>query len=267
MKRSLRPIRTVSKLPRKVHQHLNSYALAAGAAGVSLLALTAPADAEIVYTPAHITVGRGGSGAIDLNNDGHVDFTIVERSEVFTFSSVQILSVQPAKGNEVECPICSFTQPVAAALHAGSRIGGGGGRIYFASSAFSMANRLATQKGEILYGGSWNKVSDRYLGLKFHLNDGAHFGWARLNVEFHGGDHPTWRAQITGYAYETTPNTPIDAGQIQENSDATTQQGNSATVGKSARPSTLPPLAPADGLSLGSLALGSDGIRLWRREE
>jgi hypothetical protein len=169
---------------------LNAYALAAG---VSLLFPPQASQAEIVYTPVHATVGRNGSYGIDLNHDGRVDFTIVERSELFTFSSLQLLSVQPATGNEIECPVCIFTQPVASALRAGSRIGGGDGRRYFANSARSMAGKLATQGGEVLYDGLWNNVRDRYLGLKFHLDDGAHFGWARLNVQFSPKQN-TWRA-------------------------------------------------------------------------
>ncbi len=39
-----------SDLSPSVHQRLNTYAFAAGAAGVSLLALAPPAAAKIVYT-------------------------------------------------------------------------------------------------------------------------------------------------------------------------------------------------------------------------
>ena len=54
----------VMKRPRKpaslslsVHHRLNMYALAASAAGVSLLALAPPSEAEIVYTKAHVVLG------------------------------------------------------------------------------------------------------------------------------------------------------------------------------------------------------------------
>jgi hypothetical protein len=45
--------RKTTNLPESLHQQLNMYALAAGAAGVGVLALAQPADAKIVYTPAH----------------------------------------------------------------------------------------------------------------------------------------------------------------------------------------------------------------------
>jgi hypothetical protein len=41
------------KLADSVHQQLNMYALAAGAAGVGALAFAEPVEARIVYTPAH----------------------------------------------------------------------------------------------------------------------------------------------------------------------------------------------------------------------
>jgi hypothetical protein len=52
MKRSSRPLKT-AELPRSLHQQLNSYALAASAAGVGVLVLAQPAEAKIIYTKAH----------------------------------------------------------------------------------------------------------------------------------------------------------------------------------------------------------------------
>src|SRR5208337_3467742 len=77
-----RPARVPSKLSESVHHQLNAYALAAGAAGVSLLALADPAQAKIVYTPGDVTFGgtpplyEAGRGSyyLDLNHDGFPDF-------------------------------------------------------------------------------------------------------------------------------------------------------------------------------------------------
>jgi len=51
MKRSPRTTRTPSNLSQLTHKRLNIYALAASAAGVGMLALAQPADANIVYIP------------------------------------------------------------------------------------------------------------------------------------------------------------------------------------------------------------------------
>jgi hypothetical protein len=57
MQRSSRP-RATAELSRSLHQQLNTYALAAGAAGVGLLALAPPAEAKIIYTPAHRVISQ-----------------------------------------------------------------------------------------------------------------------------------------------------------------------------------------------------------------
>src|SRR5215469_18415322 len=55
---------------------LSSYALAATAAGVTLLGAS-PIEAEVIYTPTNITIARG-SIPIDLNGDGINDFVVVD---------------------------------------------------------------------------------------------------------------------------------------------------------------------------------------------
>jgi len=55
MKGTPRP-RTISSLSGSLQKRLNTYAIAAGAAGVGILALGARSSAEIVYTPANVTI-------------------------------------------------------------------------------------------------------------------------------------------------------------------------------------------------------------------
>ena len=66
-------------LPRKpvvlsesTQRRLGMYALSATATGVGILAMAQPADAKIIYTPAHTKVVP--ALPIDLNHDGIVDF-------------------------------------------------------------------------------------------------------------------------------------------------------------------------------------------------
>jgi len=67
-----------------LHGQLTAYALAAGTAGVSVLALSVPAHAEIVYTSVHQSIGRNGTLLLDINHDGIIDFTL---REAFVFSN------------------------------------------------------------------------------------------------------------------------------------------------------------------------------------
>jgi hypothetical protein len=77
MKRVSGPRKTV-KLSESINEQLSMYALAASAAGVSLLALPQQADAKIIYTPAHEVISAKGPHTLnlDLNHDGIVDFQV-----------------------------------------------------------------------------------------------------------------------------------------------------------------------------------------------
>jgi hypothetical protein len=220
---------------------------------VSLLAPAQPSEAEIVYTPAHGLVTRHGSYALDLNNDGVVDFTIVDIDHHFdSGGSLQSLAALPAaKDDGVLCGRCASRFAYAEALVQGDAIGKG---FSFMSKQAPMANAALVSSG----GGQYSyfslpfaNVNHRYLGLKLQLPDGVHFGWARLNVQFvyDSFETRTWVARITGYAYETIPGIEIKAGQIGDEEAA-----------------VLPDSVGKGRLTLGALALGSIGIPIWRRE-
>src|SRR5215471_11633401 len=81
MKRSSQP-RVAAELSKSLNHQLNTYALAASAAGVGLLPLVSPAEAKIVYTPAHVKVFWGVQPVpMDLNHDGIVDFYLTASLE------------------------------------------------------------------------------------------------------------------------------------------------------------------------------------------
>lgn len=65
MKRSPRP-RKLTDLPDSITWQLNMYALAASAAGVSLLSVAKPVDAEIVYTPSHTKIPVDNNASVLL---------------------------------------------------------------------------------------------------------------------------------------------------------------------------------------------------------
>jgi hypothetical protein len=79
MKRLSGPRKT-SNLSQSIHQQLNMYAIAAGAAGVGLLALAQPAQAKIVYTAANTKLPINAPFYLDLNHDGIKDFKLYLRS-------------------------------------------------------------------------------------------------------------------------------------------------------------------------------------------
>ncbi len=246
--------RTTSTLSTSMQKRLNTYAVAAGAAGVSMIALAQPSAAEIVYTPANQTVGRHGSYTLDLNNDGTPDYIIAEVPTADPpFGSSQVLYVLAAAGNLVNRPskFCS-ANAYAAALTPGIQIGYTGRRGWMGREV-PMAFESLNSFGGAFYTESWANKGDGYLGLRFQVNGETHFGWARLSVSFSGGPPPqrTWEAHLTGYAYETVPvQALIRAGQLKGSQD---DEAEASPKGISRQ--------------LGAIALGSSGMALWRRED
>jgi hypothetical protein len=92
--------------------------------------------------------------------------------------------------------------------------------------------------------GPWLDVTNRYLGLKFLIHGQVHFGWARVT-----STDRLRHIVLTGFAYETTPNKGLRAGQ-------TSEADNSAAA------SDLSP----KGASLGLLARGADALEIWRKQ-
>jgi hypothetical protein len=235
---------TISNLSPSIEQRLNSYALAASAAGVSTLVLALPAQAKIIYTPVHHVIKQGHTYKLDLNHDGIADFTLNDTYKATSSGFYATLSAVPAVGNGLE----GWTGggPWVFALKSGTAIGP---RHYFPGKVLAAAASLA---GSITYEGSWVNVNHRYAGLKLKVKGKTHYGWARFNVQVTNQSFIT--ATLTGFAYETVPGKPIRAGQ-------TKSAGQTAIEPTSRR--TLGPKSP----SLGLLATGASGFSFWRKRE
>jgi hypothetical protein len=252
-----RPSRTPSDLPHSIHQRLNMYALAATAGGVGMLAGTQASEAKIVYTPAHVVIGRDHKVALDLNHDGKNDFSFQET--FITTTSVGeahslILSVLPSrKTNEIW-----GMGHHASALLAGIRVGPKG-RFSYAKKTMAVDIYQDGTGGSGTCGGLWNNVKHRYLGFKFSIKGTTHFGWARLNVAcITTFNKHQITGVLTGYAYETVPNKPIITGKTKGPDEI----GNVDQAIPATRAVATP--EPA---ALGLLAMGAGGLPLWRREE
>jgi hypothetical protein len=216
------------------HRCLNAYALTAGAAGVSLLALAEPSAGEIIYTRTHHVIANGGSYSLDLNHDGVNDLTI--ENKYFHYCTHTDT-------------FCKTSETLAA------KLAGTNKAVYDVYGAVAMKPRMRIGHGNAFRGGvermvyctvqlsypigSWINVNNRYLGIKFKIKGKTHYGWARLSVQV---QLPlTITATLTGYAYETIPNRPIIAGKTKGPDVITVQPG-----------------------SLGHLAAGAWATPAWR---
>jgi hypothetical protein len=250
--------RKPARLSQPLNRGLSTYALAAGAFGVSVLALAPPADAEIVYTQIHQAIGRSQNYAIDLNHDGITDFTIENLALVGGTSgySARRVEVLPAAGNAVDVNPQTYRDYLAAALSPGAQIGPSQ-PVKFRPEI--MAQVFKVYGETYYYFGSWLNVSNRYLGLRFKIDDEWHYGWARLTVQ--SNLRLRIVAVLTGYAYETEANTSITAG------DAGSANGEEANSGSLREMFSAPTQEAGPLPTLGTLALGASGLTIWRRSE
>jgi hypothetical protein len=244
MKPSPRPHKPASNLSQSSHHRLNAYTLAAGAAGVGMLAFAVPANAEIIYTHTIRTIKTHDILHLDLNHDHITDFLI--SNHAFCTSDVcgrTLRALPVAHGNRVQGAKGIGGPFYAYALKGGARIGS---RQPFSGKLMAASG---TEYGNV---GQFFNVSDRYLGLKFVINGRFHYGWAQFSVIVGGN---TITAALTGYAYETIPNKPIIAGRKMEADDSVSASVTNS-IPDTPRPETL-----------GMLALGAQGLPLWRRKE
>jgi hypothetical protein len=194
MKPSSNQPRRPSKLSDSLHRQLNSYALAASAAGVGALALGHPAEAKIIYTPTNVNVTNGLG--LDLNNDGIKDFVFATS----TSNPTSWVHVRPAYSKNLIWGTGGRGRSFgsASALPAGAVI-----RAGEALQVFNTQMCVAVRGKPV--SGLWGSEKKRYLGLTFQINGKAHYGWARLSFS-------ACKGTLTGYAYETIPNKRIIAG-------------------------------------------------------
>jgi len=247
--------RKTTSLSDSLQRNLSMYVVAAGAAGVQLLALAQPSEAEVVYTPAHVLILQDQKFAIDLNHDGIDDFTIHNRFKNLSGYLYFQLKVGPDDGGAI---IWSPPASGARALFHGSGVGPKGD---FRAQGQVMAFR---SRPDAAYSyGSWLEVSNRYLGLSFKIDGQVHYGWARLSTKSSQGSRIV--ALLTGYAYEMEPNKPIIAGDTGGVADdaADHELQPQFVPASGVPPKDLLKLAP----SLGALASGAPGLAIWRRED
>jgi hypothetical protein len=159
-----------------------------------LFFVSATVHAQIVYTDIPDATPNA-TFSLDLNNDGNVDFMLYFGGSAGTAGV-----------------LCSPQQNNA---YAGNAVGSD----YFAwalESSASICDSLDTWYGTNYPGtlglgsstGYWPGATDRYLALKLIVGANTYFGWVRLDVL------PTSTSfTVKDYAYNSTPNACIQAGQ------------------------------------------------------
>ncbi|MBA3913918.1 MAG: hypothetical protein H0X25_08720 [Acidobacteriales bacterium] len=211
-----------------------------------MLATAQPLRAEIVYTPANVTINGGQSLLLDLNSDGITDFELDNSYVVGTLISgthglCAALDVG-RKGHSGAVVRAGGKFGLAARLSAGPSIGGGN---LFANKAVMAQAHGGLFNCYVSIGeGFWKGTGTGFLGLGFLINGETHYGWATVSFS---AIMNTITATLQGYAYETVPGQSIKAGHT-----------HAADLESEDRATPQP--------TLGLLAVGCSGLDLWRKE-
>jgi hypothetical protein len=206
-----------ARLASKLDKDLIAYAIAAGAAGVGLMAAAPNAEARVVATPANIVVPiNGGLIQFDINGDGVPDFGL---SATNFFDSPggetrkhtgkpllggifggRLFAIPAQSANGVAVNGSYFGKAAAMAFVGGAPIGPS---LPFNDGMILMAGVVGTGcEGSSFAYGHWrgSHPPHEFLGVKFTDSSGnLHYGWVRIETK--ESNVSDFNATITGYAY------------------------------------------------------------------
>jgi hypothetical protein len=258
--RVFRRVKSPTRLSEPLGQKLNAYGLAAGAAGVAVLACAMPAEGAPVCKTLSTGLHHSNYFPLYLPGTTAAPFNIVQttNSQLVTFTSYSIFSAfwwnrgffTP---NSAAAKALLAPNGLPADVASGAEIGPGGnfgkGGSYGMLFTYGRGRVFSVIGGgtKLKHRGNLNFSQDNYIGFEFSQAGAVHYGWARLSVSVIDGAHNKARLtvlSILGYGYESTANTAIGAGSCgaAEESDLNAQPATSRD---------------SYGASLGMLALGS----------
>jgi hypothetical protein len=235
-----------ARLKPQLDRNLFAYAMAASAAGVGVLATAKPAEAHIVATPANISIPEnGGIIEFDVDGDGIPDFGL--SAHIYEFAGAppmgnftSWLRVVPAQTGNAVWGVSPDKDQCAAAVRGGASVNEV--RPFKAEALVMLEAAGSYTHGRKSYC-PWRNENPPYLGLKFLINGGVHYGWARVNAALRA-------TTLTGYAYETIPDEPIAAGATDSAKDTVSSSQDNDETSDAA--TTVNPKASLGGMARGA---------------
>lgn len=184
--------------------------------------------------------------SIDLNHDGVEDLELGQGSFVSAGSFQIAITGKVFDGGGVITSPRSY----AAALKHGAGIGPSAqfGNGYFTVEISNGRDTASHPYAQHLFGDWGGNPTNRFMGVKFFIDGEIHYGWVRLQIKTGKGKFLS--GTVTGYAYETIANKKLEAGVPSDSVD-------SSVAEISVHPKHC---------SMGALALGFDGLAMWRRD-
>ena len=227
------------RVGKKLDRRLASYVLAAAGVG----AVAPSAAAQVIYTPTDLKLTNGALN-FDIDGNGTPDFNLVnEESNSYYFVGGKLfLTGNAMESNSVlgqENSKIYQALPVPQGVSIGSNSPAQFLRASHFHAPFMAEAAYSYNVGRVLTGRFAN-ITGGYLGFRFTDKGATHYGWMRLTVTADPQRLPAIIVKVSGYAYESTPDEAIIAG----------DRGRGAAQ---------TPHVTQSGPALGTLALGAAG--------
>ncbi|MGJ5641920.1 T9SS type A sorting domain-containing protein [Formosa sp. S-31] len=159
-------------------------------------------NAQIIYTdiePDFTSISHDTSFAIDMDNDGVINFNFKSTPESYLFMDLKNYQSNAIKSEQLGW--IGLVQVLEAGVSVkttqspfnwNSWTG-----VLFIGCYISYAQCT---------GNNWSNQTDKYIGVRFKIDDQWHYGWIRLDVS----DNKNWT--IKDYAYNATPEEDLLTG-------------------------------------------------------
>lgn len=212
---SPRKERARAKVGLLLDRRLSAYCIVAGCTGVGVAALAQTGSHQTIqYFPANVDLVSFDRGfeliPLDIDRNGATDFNFFGAgSGGYSSRSGQ---------NGTYHGLVGWSQLPAGAgalnrmLAKGQEIGPSEN---FTNQATLLYSNWREQQGHTSAqcGGIYRGGAGPYIGIKFVMHGDTHYGWIRLSGMQCIG-RGSIQGKVTGYAYNTVANAPIQAGQI-----------------------------------------------------
>jgi hypothetical protein len=244
-------VRSSAPLARHLLHHLDGYQLAACATGVALLACSCPADAAPICGSLSVTLPRTETYSFNPAHEKVAPFDIAHTFNEISSHTQSQMARAFFTPNTPDAKTMLSTNGLPVELAAGVSIGPGGkfgkGAGYGLLFGYYYRNRLT---------GNFPNNQSGYVGFQFSQSGQIHYGWLRVRVANLSDNYPA--LLLSEFGYESAPNTAITAGSCAASANA---MPASVSLPESSAEEQKSPTA-----SLGLLALGSEGLPLWRQK-
>lgn len=193
-----------------LNNKLKSYSAVVG----SILATSAAADAQVIYTDINpdnvttITNDQFTTYDIDFNADATVDVVVGTYGYIYGGTAQVNYTLLAIAAGGTNGLMGSLTDSLPTPVTAGAAIGGAGTFVAEGNTGNTQfgTNLSANGFGNNLFG-NFGTGADQYVGARFTIGAATHYGWIRMVIPM---DAST--VTIKDFAYNGTANTAINAG-------------------------------------------------------